>query len=81
MGDPPAKQNKKVNMKGILKLEKRGADTVVSFEPLDFVHDRRCFWVNLQSMSSLDRRKPVSAFRDKKEGGRLFCTFFTTDSN
>jgi hypothetical protein len=59
MGDPPAKQNKKVNMKVIVKLEKREAVTVVSFEPLDFVHKRRCFWVNLQSMSSLDRREPV----------------------
>ncbi len=41
MGDPPAKQNKKVNIKGIVKLEKRAFDTVVSFEPLDFEHYRR----------------------------------------
>jgi hypothetical protein len=45
MGEPPAKQNKKVNIKGIVKLEMREADTVVpfEFEPLDFVNNRRCF--------------------------------------
>jgi hypothetical protein len=75
MGDPPAKQNKKVNIKGIVKLEKREADTLVSFEPLDFVHNRPMIIVQFKEHELFKSRKTgVSISRQK--GGRLFCTFY-----